>query len=165
MAALGFNGWDFVSQLVMFLIVWFVLQRYLFPIVLKTLDQRAALIQEGIDNTEKSRLELAAAQQRVEALLEEARQEAQRTLAQATQAAQHVRDEIEQQAQERSRDILAQAEKRIQQEVAQARAELGQQVADIAILAAGRVIGESMDTNTNRRLVSEFVAQSRELQC
>jgi F-type H+-transporting ATPase subunit b len=75
------------------------------------------------------------------------------------------RTQIEQQAQERARDILAQAEKNTQQAVAQAKAELRAEVADLAILAAERVVGQSMDTATNRQLVQEFVAQSKELQC
>ena len=165
MEALGINPWLFLSQLVTFLIVVWVLRRFALPLVTKTLDDRARLIQEGVDNTTKSRVELAEAEKRVQAMIEEARQEGQRTLAKATQAAEHLRAEIEQEAQGRSREIVEQAEKRIQQEMAQARAELGRQVADLAIMAAERVIGHSMDTADNRRLVNEFVAQSRDLQC
>ena len=104
-------------------------------------------------------------QTRIEGILEDARQQAQRSLAQANQAGEQLRAQIEQQAQERARDILAQAEKNTQQAVAQAKAELRSEVADLAILAAERVVGKSMDTATNRQLVQEFVAQSKELQC
>ena len=38
-------------------------------------------------------------------------------------------------------------------------------ISDLAIMAAERVIGHSMDSADNRRLVNEFVAQSRDLQC
>ncbi len=54
---------------------------------------------------------------------------------------------------------------RIQQEVAQARAELRSQVADLAILAASQVIRSSLDDEGQRRLIEEFVAQAKELQC
>jgi F0F1-type ATP synthase membrane subunit b/b' len=47
--------------------------------------------------------------------------------------------------------------------MAQARAQLRQEVADIAIQAAERVVGASLDSSANRRLVAEFVAQSRDL--
>ncbi len=160
MAGLGINLGALIAQLAVFAIVLFVLWRWVFPALNKTLDQRREAIREGLANAEKSRQELAAAEKRVEAMLDEARQEAQRTLANATQAAQHVRDEIEQQAQERSRDIMTQAERRIQQEITKARADLRQQVADLAIMAAGKVVGSSLDTEANRRLASEVVAQS-----
>jgi F-type H+-transporting ATPase subunit b len=162
---LGINLYNLIAQVVVFLIVLFILARWVFPIFTKTLDSRARLIQEGVQNAEQSRRELAETQRRIEGLIEEARQQAQATLASATQAAEHLRGEIEQQAQGRAQEILAQAEKRIQLEGAQARAELRQQVADLAIEAAERVIGTSLDSAANRRLVNEFVAQSRDLQC
>jgi F-type H+-transporting ATPase subunit b len=157
---LGINLWMFVSQLVSFLILFFVLQRWGFPIIIRTLDKRALTIQEGVENAEKARRELAEAQQRIEGMMAEARQDAQRTLEQAIKAGEHIRTEIEQEARNRAHQIIDQAQTRIQQEVAQARNELRQQVADLAILAAERVIGNSLDSATNRRLVNEFVAQS-----
>ena len=160
--ALGINGWALISQIVLFAILFLGLQRWVFPALSKTLDQRANSIREGLANAEKSRQELANAEKRVEAMLAEARQEAQRTLANATQAAEHVRADIEQQAQARSRDILAQTERSIQQQVAQAKAELRASVADLAISAAERVVGQSLDTQSNRRLVNEFVAQAKD---
>lgn len=160
---LGINVWMFVSQLVSFLILFFVLQRFAFPILMRTLDKRALTIQEGVENAERARHELADAQRRIEELMQQARLEAQQTLAQATKAGEHIRTEIEQEARDRARQIIDQAEQRIQQEVAQARVELREQVADLAILAAEHVIGTNLDSATNRRLVSEFVAQSRGL--
>jgi F-type H+-transporting ATPase subunit b len=162
---LGINVWNLAAQAVTFFIVLLILAKWVFPIFTKTMDQRARVIQEGVENTERSRVALVDAERRVEALVEEARQQSQQTLTQATQAGERLRAEIEQEATQRGREIVAQAEKRIEQEIAQAKAELRTQVADLAISAAEQVIGSSMDDATNRRLVNEFVAQSRELQC
>jgi F-type H+-transporting ATPase subunit b len=166
---LGINVGNLIAQVVTFIILLIVLGKYVFPLLFKTMDQRAATIREGVENAEKSRRELAEAQQRVEALLEQARRDAQAAIGRATAAAEQVRVGIEQDAQKRAQDILTQAERRIQQEVAQARVQLRQEVADLAIQAAEHVVGKSMDQATSRRLVSEFVAQSdaraRDLQC
>ena len=166
---LGINVGNLIAQVFTFIILLVVLGKYVFPLLLKTMDQRAATIREGVENAEKSRRELAEAQQRVEALLEQARRDAQASIARATASAEQVRVGIEQDAQKRAQDILTQAERRIQQEVAQARVQLRQEVADLAIQAAEHVVGKSMDQTTSRRLVSEFVAQSdaraRDLQC
>jgi F-type H+-transporting ATPase subunit b len=160
---MGINLWNFVSQLFTFLVLVLVLAKWAFPALMKTLDSRERVISEGVANSEKARRELAEAQKRVESLLDQARRDAQASLAKATQAAEQVRVEIERDAQTRARDIITQAEKRIQQEIAQARAQLRQEVADLAIQAAEHVTGSSLDTTTNRRLVSEFVAQSRDM--
>lgn len=162
---MGINIWNFASQVVTFLVLLFILGKWVFPAIMKTLDRRAAVIQEGVENAQKAQRELADAQKRVEALIEQARKDAQATIAKATQAAEHVRVEIEQEAQGRAREIISQAEKRIQQEIAQARTQLRQEVADLALQAAEHVIGNSLDTTTSRRLVSEFVANSRDIQC
>jgi F-type H+-transporting ATPase subunit b len=162
---LGINLYSLIAQAVVFTIVLIVLARFAFPVLTKTLASREKVIREGIENTEHSRKELAETQSRIESMLEDARQQAQRSLAQANQAGEQLRTQIEQQAQERARDILAQAEKNTQQAIAQAKTELRGEVADLAILAAERVVGKSMDTATNRQLVQEFVAQSKELQC
>lgn len=165
MSALGINLGSLVAQLVAFAILYFVLARYVFPILTKTLDERKAHIQEGIDNAERAKQSLASAEKRIEAMLNEARLESQKVIASATTAAERLKSDIETQAQQRAREIETQAGARIEQQVAKAKAELRQQVADLAIAAAEKVIGGSMDTTTNRRLVDEFVTQSRDSQC
>jgi F-type H+-transporting ATPase subunit b len=162
---MGINLWNFISQVFTFLILLGVLWKFVFPALIKTMDSRERTIREGVENAAKAEQELRDAHKRVEALFEEARRDAQATLAKATQAADHIRAEIEQDAQQRAREIIAQAEQRTQQLVAQARAQLRQEVADLVITAAEHVVGNSLDPVTSRRLVNEFVAQSRDVQC
>jgi F-type H+-transporting ATPase subunit b len=162
---MGINLWNFLSQAFVFAVLLIVLARYAFPLLLKTLDEREHTIREGVENADKAKRDLAEAQKRVEALLDQARRDAQDAIAKATQVAEHVRRDIELDAQARARDIISQAERRVQQEVAQARSQLRQEVADLAIQAAEHVVGTSMDQATSRKLVSEFVTQSRDIQC
>ncbi len=162
MSGLGINTVMFISQLVSFLILFFVLQRWVWPLLLRTLDKRALTIQEGVENAEKARRELADAEKRIAGMMEEARLQAQHTLEQSIKAGERMRADIEQDARDRAAKTLEQAQARIQQEIAQARTELRRQVADLAIMAAEHVVGSSLDSATNRRLVEEFVTQSRE---
>jgi F-type H+-transporting ATPase subunit b len=165
MDALGINIGSLIAQLVAFIILLLVLQRWAFPILTKTLDERQAKIREGVENAEKASQSLKDAEKRVEALMNDARAESQRVIASATQAAERLKADIEQQAQQRGREIEQQASKRIEQQIAQAKAELRAHVADLSIAAAERVIGQSLDSATNRRLVDEFVSQSRDSLC
>jgi F-type H+-transporting ATPase subunit b len=142
-----------------------VLQRFAYPVLTKTLDERQAKIREGVENAEKASQSLRDAEKRVEALMNDTRAESQRVLATATQAAERLKADIEQQAQQRGREIEQQASKRIEQQISQAKAELRAHVADLSIAAAERVIGQSLDSATNRRLVDEFVSQSRDSLC
>jgi F-type H+-transporting ATPase subunit b len=160
---LGINAWFLGSQIVSFVILWVVLQRYVFPVITRMLDRRAAAIREGIENAEKAKRELAEAEARIQQMMAQARQEAQQTLAQAVSAAEHVRAELEKEARGRADQIIQQAQVRIQQETARAKAELRTQVADLAILAASRVLGASLSDTDHRRLIEDFVVQSKEL--
>jgi F-type H+-transporting ATPase subunit b len=165
MDALGINIGSLIAQLVAFIILLLVLQRFAYPVLTKTLDERQAKIREGVENAEKASQSLRDAEKRVEALMNDARAESQRVLTTATQAAERLKADIEQQAQQRGREIEQQASKRIEQQISQAKAELRAHVADLSIAAAERVIGQSLDSATNRRLVDEFVSQSRDSLC
>ncbi len=165
MGALGINIYALVAQLVAFLILLAVLQRFAFPVLTKTLDERQSRIREGMENAERASKRLEEAEREFAKRLEEARTESQRVIASATQAAERLKADIEHQAQQRGREIEQQAIKRIEQQIAQAKAELRAHVADLSIAAAERVIGQSLDTATNRRLVDEFVSQSRDSLC
>jgi F-type H+-transporting ATPase subunit b len=162
---MGISLWNLLGQVVVFLVVVFVLWKWALPVVTKFLDERSGQIQKGLEDAETARRQLAEAETRVADMLEQARREGQQSLARATQAAEHLRTEIEQEARQRADEILAQAQKNIEQQVAQAKSELSRQVSDLAIMAAERVIGHSMNSEDNRKLVQDFVAQSRDLQC
>ncbi len=165
MGGLGINIYALIAQLVAFFILLLVLWRFAFPPLMKTLDERQNTIRAGVENAERASQELKNAEKRVEAMLNDARIESQKVIASATQAAERLKADIEHQAQQRGREIEAQAAKRIEQQIAQAKAELRAHVADLSIAAAERVIGQSLDSATNRRLVDEFVSQSRDSLC
>jgi F-type H+-transporting ATPase subunit b len=156
----GINPWAFLSQLVSFGIVFFILWKWGFPAVVRTLEKRQAVIREGIENAEKARHDLAEATARAEQVLQEARVQAQETIAQATRAAEREANRIQDEAHARAAQIEQQQVARIQQEAARARAELSRLVVNLSISAAGKVISKSVDSSDNRRLVEEFVHAS-----
>ncbi len=159
----GVNLAAFIAQLVSFGIVFFILARFGFPTIQRTLERRRAIIQEGIDNAEKARRDLEAATQRADEILHEARVKAQETIAQATKVAEKEGQRIQEEAQARAEQIEQQQVARIQQEAARARAEISRLVVNLSINAAGKVISKSVDTNDNRRMVEDFVKTSEKV--
>ncbi len=156
----GINGLAFLSQLVSFGIVFYILWRWGFPAIVKTLEKRQAVIREGVENAEKAKSDLAEATARAEQVLQEARLQAQETIAQATRVAEREANRIQEEAYTRTAQIEQQQVARIQQEAARARAELSRLVVNLSISAAGKVISKSVDSSDNRRLVEEFVHAS-----
>lgn len=160
-SGLGINAWAFISQLVSFGIVFLILWKWGFPVILKTLEKRQEVIREGVENAERARHELAEATARAEQVLAEARKHGQETIAQATKAAEREANRIQEEAYTRAAQIEQQQIERIRQEAARARAEISRLVVNLSIDAAGKVIEKSVDSNDNRRLVEEFVSASQ----
>ncbi len=156
----GINPFAFLSQLVSFGIVFLILWKWGFPVIIRTLEKRQAVIREGVENAEKARHDLAEATARAEQVLQEARVQAQETIAQATRVAEREANRIQEEAHARAAQIEQQQVARIQQEAARARAELSRLVVNLSISAAGKVISKSVDSSDNRRLVEEFVHAS-----
>ncbi|HYX49573.1 MAG TPA: F0F1 ATP synthase subunit B [Ktedonobacteraceae bacterium] len=156
----GINPFAFLSQLISFGIVFLILWKWGFPIIIRSLEKRQAVIREGVENAEKARHDLAEATARAEQLLQEARVQAQETIAQATRVAEREANRIQEEAHARAAQIEQQQVARIQQEAARARAELSRLVVNLSISAAGKVISKSVDSSDNRRLVEEFVHAS-----
>ncbi|HVB24220.1 MAG TPA: F0F1 ATP synthase subunit B [Ktedonobacteraceae bacterium] len=160
LSGFGINTIAFLSQLVSFGVVFFLLWRWGLPAVTKMIDKRNAVIAEGVENAEKARKALEDAKKDAEQLLLDARRQGQEAIAQATKAAENEANRIQEEAQARARQIEQQQIERIQQEAARARAELNRLVVNLTINAASKVISKSVDSSDNRRLVEEFVASS-----
>lgn len=157
---LGINPLLLLAQLINFGILFYILNRFAFPALLKTLDERSATIRKGVEDAARAEAELQQAQQQGEAILTEKRQQGQQAIADAMAAAERVRVQLEAEAKAQANDILVQAQQRIRQEEAASRNALRQQVADLAINAASTVVGESLDGPKQRRLVEEFITKS-----
>jgi F-type H+-transporting ATPase subunit b len=156
---LGINPGAMLAQLVNFIILYIILARFAFPALRKTLDERQAIIRQGIENAERAKSEVANAHKQAATIIQEAQQRAQQIVADATAAAERVRAQIEAEAKRRADEIAEQNRVRMAQEEAQAKNALRQQTADLAIRAAEVVVGKSLDNADQRRLVQQFLAE------
>ncbi|MBI4759173.1 MAG: F0F1 ATP synthase subunit B, partial [Chloroflexi bacterium] len=93
----------------------------------------------------------------------QAHKDAQAIIAQATQAADRAREEILAQGREEARAIVAKAQEKIEYERRQAILELRGHVAELAILAASKVISRELDERAHRQLIQEFLAETASL--
>jgi F-type H+-transporting ATPase subunit b len=157
---IGINGGAFISQLASFIIVLFILSKFVWPTVIRTLDARQAKIKEGIENARRAEQALAEANNRAEEILTQARREAQAASERITQNAQQAAQQIEAEARAHAEQLSQQQLERIQQEMNRAKLELSREVINLSIKAAGKVVNRSVNTRDNRRLVEEFVTAS-----
>src|SRR4051812_12086174 len=96
---LGINLPGLIWHLINFLVLLFILQRFVFPPVLQLLDERQRRIRESMEQAERLRVETASAEERIKAQLDDARRQGQEIINQATQIADRIKSERQQQAQ------------------------------------------------------------------
>ena len=157
---LGINLPGLVWHLVNFIVLLFILQRFLFPPILRMLDERQARIRESMERAEALREESARTAETVRQQLDEARREGQNIINTATQMAERIRTESQERAQAEYEAILRRAQEDAARERAQAFAELRTQIADLAVQAAGRIIHRNLDAGAQRQLVEEFLTEA-----
>jgi F-type H+-transporting ATPase subunit b len=149
-----------VAQLLIFLVMLGVLYRFAWGPLLRILNERRARIQQGVEATERAKQELEAAERERQAKLEEARREAQAMLDRIAKQAEDLRKELEAKARAQAEALTAKARAEIQQEREKAMQDLRSQVADLAVMAAGRIIGESLDAKKHRELIERAIEEA-----
>jgi F-type H+-transporting ATPase subunit b len=128
--------------------------------VSKMLADRSARIEQGLKDAEQARHDRESAEAERVATLQEARREANDILARAQKVAQDTRDADIAATKEELERLRERAAAEIEAEKVRAITDVRAEVADLALLAAGRVVGETMSGERERRLVEEFLAGS-----
>jgi F-type H+-transporting ATPase subunit b len=157
--AFGVDLPKLVFQIINFLLILYLLNRFLFKRVLALLDERGERISKGLEDAAAAARDRELARAEREAALDEARKEAQTMIARATKIAEDSRTEIVAAARAEAEKVAARASEEITAEKQRAIAELRAQVADLALEAAGRLVKSEMNAPTQRRLVEEFLAE------
>ncbi len=158
MAALGIDGGILVAQLVNFFLLLALLSIVLYKPMTKMLRDRSERIARGLADAAEAERRRAQAEADYQKRLEEARREAQAILAQAREAAEKERGAIIASAQAEANALRERAREDIERAQREAEVALRQQMADLAIDAAGQVLGQAVDMPAHRRLVQDFMS-------
>lgn len=105
-----------LAQIVNFLIVFFLLQKYAFKPILKLLKERKETIQEGLKDAEKSRIALEKATEEEKKILKAAQLDGQKLIADAKKQAETMTKEMEIKAKESVEKMLKEAKAQIAME-------------------------------------------------
>jgi F-type H+-transporting ATPase subunit b len=155
--------WVLVA-IVQFLLLFFLLQRFLWGPITKTLQARADRIREGLQMADAARREREQMQVEVERLLHVARLEASALAERTTKAAEAAAAEIRAQAKVDGDRLRERAKVDAEQLHQQALAQLRGEVASMAVLAASRILGKEVDATTHRVLIERSLDEAgREL--
>ena len=147
----------FVQMLVFALLVWFTM-KFIWPVILKAMEEREQRIADGLAAAEKGRSDLEAAATEAEGIVSAARDQARDILGKANSRAAGIVEEARTQGEEEKRKRLESAQAEIDVEVNRARDELRGQVAAIAVAGAEKVLAREIDTDAHRELLDRLAA-------
>lgn len=151
--------WVLVS-IANFVVLLYVLQRLLWGPLTRVLGERAEKIREGLAAAEAARRERDRMRGESEALLARTRAEAQAIAERAAKTAELAAADIVTRAKAEATRLVDKAKADAEQAQRQAFAELRAQVADLAVLAASRILEKEIDPQAHQRLVERTLAET-----
>jgi len=147
------------AQMVVFFILWWVVAKFVWPPLVKALDERATKIADGLAAAEKGKTDFEFATKRAEQALTEARNEGAQRIAEAEKRAQLSAEEIKLNAQTEAARIIAQAKAEAEQQIIRARDELRAQVATLAVKGAEQILRKEINPAAHAVLLDQLKAE------
>jgi len=149
--------------LVTFLLLLALLSKFAWGPIINAMNSREDGIRNDLDKSRKEREEAARLLEEHRAMLTLARKERADAVEAGRRDAERLKAEILDEARKQREQLLKQAETQIDAGLRQARAGLKGQAADLAIQAAGKLMGKNLDDATQRRLVEDYLADLERL--
>lgn len=142
------------AQLVVFLILAWFTMKYVWPPIMKALDERATKIADGLAAAERGRLSLDLAAKHSAETVREGKDKVSELIAQAEKRALQIIDEAKGQANHEREKILASAQIEAEQEAARVKELLRERVAELAIAGAEKILRREVDVRAHADMLS-----------
>ncbi len=161
MSMLGIDWKLLIFQIIGFLLLVFVLSKWIFPIFFKIIDAR----QEAIEASNRAAVEAnkhaEKAQAEIAAMLKQARVEAKDIVATAKDEATSMVTSAETKAKEQSEHLIANAQQEIQKEVVAAKKALHNETIELVASATEKVVGSHVDAGVDAKAIKAALEESK----
>jgi len=148
-----------IWTIVAFLITLFVLKRYAFGPIQKTIDERRERIRQSIADAENARKEARRLLEEHRALIGQARGQAEEILTEARKVAEAQRQRVKEETEADRQRRLEETRRQIEAETHRALEQIRAEVAELTLIAATKVTGKALDDTDHRRLIDEAIRE------
>jgi F-type H+-transporting ATPase subunit b len=146
------NATLFLQAIVFMILVWFTL-KFVWPPIIRALDERALKIADGLAAADKAKTELSNANKRVEEELVKSRADNAARLADAERRGQFIVEEAKAKATVEANKIVVAAQAEAQQQMHKAREALRDQVAALAVKGAEQILRKEINPSVHADLL------------
>ena len=148
-----------IWTLVCFAITFFVLKRFAFGPIQKTIDDRRERIRTSVEEAEHARSEARKLLEEHKALIGQAKSEAGEILTEARKVADSQRDRAREEIEVDRQRRLEDTRKQIEAETARALDQIRSEVADLTLVATSKVTGKVLDRDDHRKLIEDAIGE------
>ena len=143
-----------IISMINFLVLVFLLKKFLYGPICGMLDARKEEVVNNLNQAEEAKNEAQKLKEDYQAQIKDAKNEAQEIINKATQIGEQTKNEIVKAAK-----LTKKAQEEISREKSEALNELRSEVANLAVLAAGKIVGKSIDVKDHENMVNNFVKE------
>jgi F-type H+-transporting ATPase subunit b len=147
-----------IQGLAFFAVAW-VVMKFGWPGIMSAIEERQAKIAEGLAAADRSKKDLAQAEEKVNEVLREARAKANEIIAQAEARRLQIIETAKDEAVAEALRVKAAADSEIEQSVNKAREDLRKQVSLLAMTGAEKLIRREIDGNAHKALLDELASE------
>lgn len=155
---MNLNATLFAQLIVFFILAWFTM-KFVWPPMMKAIDERAKKIADGLAAAQQGKQALADASRTAETELAKTRSEIQQRMADVEKRAQQIIDEAKQQAEVERKRILAQAQAEAAQEAQRARESLRDQLSVLVVSGAEQILKREVNAQVHAELLNQLKAE------
>jgi F-type H+-transporting ATPase subunit b len=155
----GWNWQLFLSQVVSFSIVAFLLRRFAYKPILAVLEERRRRIEEGLLNADKIKQQLAESEKRYAEIMAKANEQAQKMIDDARQSSAHLAERKQQEAIGVAEQIVTKARETAAVEHERTMAQLKRELGRLVVETTAKVTGKVLTADDQKRLQEEAARQ------
>jgi F-type H+-transporting ATPase subunit b len=148
-----------VVQMVVFATLILITMKWIWPPILKAMDERQRKIAQGLAAAEEGEKELADARGKADGIIREARERANQIIDHAQHRGNEIVEQAKSAASAEAARIVAAAQQQIDLETTRAKESLRREVAGIAVDAASKLLGREIDARAHADLLEQLAEE------
>ena len=157
--SIGFDWRVAVAHVVNFLLVLWLLNRFVFGPLKRKLTERREEIESGVAEAREAEKKLQKAKERKKEILENAQNQRQDILTKAREQAESIKANARTEAKQEAETIVADARKDIQQKRAQMKDEFRQYAGDLVVDVAEKLLDREVTKSDHKKLIKQAVTE------
>ena len=155
---MNINATLFIQSLVFGILGW-ITMKFIWPPLIKAMNERQSKIAEGLAAADKGEKSLAEAKAQATEIIKDARSQAMKIVDQANRRSNELIDEAKGTAMAEGQRVLAEAQQEVAIESSRAREALRRDVAALAVAGASKLLGREINAATHADLLEKLAVE------